>query len=212
MLPIRITEDEVQVYNRSLNCIATHRLLRGPGGEPSVDPQHAPPKDAQRQIELLRARYAELGPVASDYLEGLFRKCRNGKHEAQRVLTLLHAYSLEDLLAAMSRSIQYHAYGFQSLERILAHFGTPKASWESLSEQEQQAIQRIAETDPIGPRSSEEYQQLLDEITGQTDEHENEGHSETQQFSGDDDRRENRDEPPRQDPPTSGGIESEDNP
>jgi len=43
---------------------------------------------------VLRARYAELGPQGSEYFDGLFKKCRNGKHEAQRVLTLLHAYCM----------------------------------------------------------------------------------------------------------------------
>lgn len=82
-------------------------------------------------------RYAELGPVGSQFLEGLLAKQRYGKHDAQRVLSLLHAYSLQDILAAMSRAIQYHAYGYQSLERILAHLGTPKPSWEVLSDKEQ---------------------------------------------------------------------------
>ena len=44
MLPIRITEDELQVYNRSLNCIAKQALKRGPGCEKSVDPEQTNPE------------------------------------------------------------------------------------------------------------------------------------------------------------------------
>jgi len=224
MLPIRITEDELQVYNRSLNCIAKHLLKRGPGGEKSLDPKHAPPKDAQEQIAVLRARYAELGPQGSEYFDGLFKKCRNGKHEAQRVLTLLHAYPLVDVIAAIGRSIQYHAYGFHSLERILAHFGTPRNSWETLTEDEQQMLKRITESDPIGPRRSEEYQQLLDEVTAETDEDPEQTNPEQTnpeqtkctgsdaecETSSEDCDAATGDELPRQDPPAPGGPEAED--
>ena len=211
MLPIRITEDELQVYNRSLNCIAKHVLKRGPGCEKSVDPKHAPPKDAQEQIGLLRARYAELGPQGSEYFDGLFKKCRNGKHEAQRVLTLLHAYPLADVIAAIGRSIEYHAYGFHSLERILAHFGTPRNSWESLTEHEQQMLKKITESDPIGPRRSEEYQQLLDEVTAETDEDPEQTNPEQTKCTGSEEcDAAFGDEPPRQDPPAPGGPEAED--
>ncbi|MDZ4849435.1 MAG: hypothetical protein SGI77_09075, partial [Pirellulaceae bacterium] len=153
------------------------------------------------------------------YFDGLFKKCRNGKHEAQRVLTLLHAYPLADVIAAIGRSIQYHAYGFHSLERILAHFGSPRNSWESLTEHEQQMLKQITESDPIGPRRSEEYQQLLDEVTAKTDEDPPQTNPEQTKCTGTDPSCETSseecdaasgDEPPRQDPPAPGGPEAED--
>lgn len=208
MLPVRITQDEVQIYDRLLNRIARHRLWCGPRGGKTVDPQHDPPRDVQRQMELLQARYAELGPEGNEYFEGLFKKCRNGKHEARRVLTLLHAYPLTDVLAAMRRSIQYHAYGFQSLEKILAHFGTPKASWEMLTEEEQRTIRSITEKDPIGPRGSEEYQQLLDEVTAQPDGHSQHAPSDTPPFDSKD-HAEARDERPGEDPPASRRVDDQ---
>ena len=160
-LPVRITETELLVYNRSLSLVAKHVLLLGGTSQSRLDPAHAPPKDVEEQRSTLRQRYAELGPVGSQFLEGLLAKQRYGKHDAQRVLSLLHAYSLKDILAAMSRAIQYHAYGHQSLERILAHLGTPKPSWEVLSDKEQDALKRLTQADPIGPRRSEDYQHLL---------------------------------------------------
>jgi hypothetical protein len=63
----------------------------------------------------------------------------------------------------MQRGIQYHAYGYQSLERILAHTGTPKPNWELLSQREQEALQRITESTRVEARSSKEYQQLFDQ-------------------------------------------------
>ena len=63
----------------------------------------------------------------------------------------------------MQRGVEHHAYGYQSLERILAHFGTPKANWELLSEREQEALQRITESTRVEARSSKEYQQLIEQ-------------------------------------------------
>jgi len=172
------------------------------------------PKDAQEQIAMLRARYAELGPQGSEYFDGLFKKCRNGKNEAQRVLTLLHAYPLADVIAAIGRSIQYHAYGFHSLERILTHFGTQRNSWETLTEHEQQMLKQITESDPIGPRRSEEYQQLLDELTAKTDEAPEQpkstGSDPSCETSSEEFDTASGDEPPRQDPAAPGEPEAED--
>jgi hypothetical protein len=77
-------------------------------------------------------------------------------------LSLLHGYPKKDGLAAIERGIQYHAYGYQSLERILSHIGTPKPNWELLSGREQEALQRITESTRVEARSSKEYQQLID--------------------------------------------------
>jgi len=160
-LPVRITEDELQIYNASLEAVAKHGLLQGTGGK-QTDPAHNPPKDNQEQIETLRQRYAQWGQTGSEYLEGLLAKCRYGKHEAQRVLSLLFGYPKQDALTAMSRGIQYHAYGYQSLERILAHIGTPKAGWEILSQREQERLQQLTDSTRTEARRSEEYQQLID--------------------------------------------------
>ena len=103
------------------------------------------------------------GQVAVEYFDGILRKCRYGRHEAQRILSLLHGYPKKDGLAAMQRGIQYHAFGYQSLERILAHVGTPKANWELLSQREQEALQRITESTRVEARPRKEYQQLIDQ-------------------------------------------------
>ena len=162
LIPVRIVDDQLQIYNTTLDRIAVHVHLRGKN-EKQTDPTHNPPKDNQEQLDNLRERYSQWGQAGSEYFDGLLRKCRYGKHEAQRVLTLLHGYPKKDGLSAMERGIQYHAYGYQSLERILAHLGTPKAAWEILSGREQEALEKLTESTRVEARRSEEYQQQLEE-------------------------------------------------
>ncbi|MDP1561006.1 MAG: IS21 family transposase [Pirellulaceae bacterium] len=172
LVPVRILEEQLEIYNPMIELVATHYLIVG-RNEKQVEASHLPPSDHHEQRLILREKYLHWGPVALEYFEGLLRKCRNGRHEAQRILSLLHGYSKKDGLAAMQRGIQYHAYGYQSLERILAHIGTPKAAWELLSQREQDALQRLTESTRVEARSSKEYQQLIDHEK----EHKNHGES-----------------------------------
>ena len=188
-LPVRILEDQLEIYNGNIDLVAQHQLLRGKH-EKQIDPAHEPPKDHHEQLILLREKYEHWGQIGRDYFDGLLRKCRYGRHEALRVLSLLHGYPHRDALSAMHRAIQYHAYGFQSLERILAHFGTPKAHWEILSQREQEALQQLTESSRVEARKSQEYQH----------------HFDPQRKAEDDD---STDHLPRKDPPLSGGPENE---
>ena len=160
LIPVRILEDELEIFNTTIDRVASHPLARGRNEKKSQD-SHRPPNDHHEQLAILREKYMQWGQVALEYFDGILRKCRNGRHEAQRLLSLLHGYPKKDGLAAMQRGIQYHAYGYQSLERILAHIGTPKPNWELLSQREQEALQRITESTRVEARSSKEYQQLI---------------------------------------------------
>ena len=164
-LPVRITEDHLLAYDRSLSEVARHVPLVGHSGQRRIDPAHTPPREHEEQMQRLRERYAELGEIGVRYLEGLESKQRNSKHQALQVLGLLHAYHKSDLLRAMQRGIEYYAYGFSALERILAHQATPKPSWQQLDESSQETLERLSSSEPIGPRHSQEYQQLLDGIS-----------------------------------------------
>lgn len=160
-LPVRITEELLLAYDRSLSEVARHVMLQGLSGHRRLDPAHAPPRDHQEQMQRLRERFAELGEVGVAYLEGLESKQRNSKHQALKVLGLLHAYNKSDVLRAMQRGVQYYAYGFSSLERILTHQATPKPGWQQLDEGTQETLKRLADDKPVGPRHSQEYQELL---------------------------------------------------
>lgn len=161
LLPVRILEQSLIVYGRHLSPVAEHRLIQGHAAEPSMDPAHAPPRDHEEQMRHLRERFAELGDTGLRFLDGLLSKQRCGRHQAAQVLALLHAYPKADVLAAIARAVNYHAFGYSSLERILAHTSKPKAGWQQIGESEQQAILRLTQSAPIGPRHSREYQDLI---------------------------------------------------
>lgn len=161
VLPVRITETELFVYDRQIHELARHPLLTGPTGRKQTAPAHRPPKNHAQQLEQLRERFAELGTIASRFLEGVLEKQRCGKHQAQRVLALVQAYHRQDVLAALERAVRYHAYSLSSLERILGVQATPKASWQLISEQQQEILRKLSEADSIEARPSEQYQYLL---------------------------------------------------
>lgn len=161
LLPVRILETELVVYNQGLMEIARHLLLLGQTGQRRIDPSHLPPRDHEAQMQSLRERYTTLGEVAVEFLDGLLARARYSKHHAQKILTLLNVYPKTDVLAAMQRAVMYRAFGYSELERILAHQSTPKPSWLQLSESEQETIDKLTDSRPIPPRHSQEYQDLL---------------------------------------------------
>ena len=72
-------------------------------------------------------------------------------------------------------------------------------------------LKKITETDPIGPRRSEEYQQLLDEVTAETDEDPEQTNPEQPKCTSSEEcYAAFGDEPPSQDPPAHGSPEAED--
>jgi len=161
LLPLRVSDTELTVYNRHVQLVASHLLIPGTTGKRQIDPAHRPPANHAQQVDALRSRFAELGEVASRFLEGLLKKQRQGKKQAARVMALLGAYHRADLLAAMERAVRYHAYSVSSLERILSLQAKPKTSWQSLSESEQETLQMLTDMQSIQPRSSGDYQYLL---------------------------------------------------
>ena len=172
LLPVRVTEDELLAYNPYLKQVACHRLIRNQTGAQQIDRAHRPPENHTAQVEELQVRFAQLGDIASRFLEGLLAKHRSGKHQAKRVLSLLTGYQTADLLVAMERAVRYHAYSLTSLERILAVQATPKPGWQELTESEQETLRRLTDADAIDPRPSADYQYLLSFGEDDSDAHE----------------------------------------
>jgi hypothetical protein len=191
VLPVRVTETELTVYDRHIRELARHALYVSQTGQKRVHPQHRPPKDYRRQIEQLRQQFSKLGDVALRFLEGLLEKQRYGKHQAQRVLALANAYHRHDVLAAMERAVRYHAYSLSSLERILGRQANPKASWQVVSEQQQETLRNLTESHSIDARSTAEYQYLMFQ----------------KENDSDDAQQNQRPETPQPDPPASGDTE-----
>lgn len=218
MLPVRILDDQLYVYNTSLDLVATHVCVQGGGKHhKQVDAAHLPPKDHHAQLTMLRDKFAGWGQFALEYFDGLQKRCRNGRHEASRILSLLHGYPVKDGQAAVQRAIQHHAWGYQSLERILAHFGTPKANWEVLSQRDQQELQRLMDSTRVKARPSQEYQRFFDlhsptedydqsDSTNSTNQNESASSSDSHDPSG------SSDQSSRQDPAVSGDSQTEDDP
>jgi len=162
LLPVRVTDERLLIYNRQIEVVADHLLFHGSqSGQEQVEPSHRPPRDQQQQIQLLRERFAEFGELGSRFLESLLAKQRCGRHQAQRTLVLFRSYAREDVLAALERAVRFHAYSYASLERILNVLATPKSSWETLTDGQQELLQDLTEGECIDPRDSEEYQHLL---------------------------------------------------
>ena len=101
-------EELQEIYNTSIDLVATHNLLRG-RNQKQISEAHLPPKDHAQQLTLLREKYVHWGQTGLEYFDGLQKKCRNGRHEAGRILSLLYGYTVKDAQAAMQRGIQYHA-------------------------------------------------------------------------------------------------------
>ncbi len=57
--------------------------------------------------------------------------------------------------------MNYHAYSFTSLQRILATQAKPKAGWLALTDSQEALLRGLKEAGSIPPRSSAEYQYLL---------------------------------------------------
>ncbi len=161
-LPLRITPEEVIVYNPAVAEVARHPLFpRGVSGQQRVDKAHRPRDDAQEQQTLLRERFAELGPSARRFLDGLLRDQRYGKSQARRVLALLGTYAGKDLLAALERAVRFGAYSVGAVERILAAQAQPKTVLQTLADAQRRHVQPLLDN-PVPPRSTAEYQPLCE--------------------------------------------------
>jgi hypothetical protein len=163
-LPVRITETELLVYGPNLEEVARHRLLaRGLTGQRAEDKAHRPSSDPRQQETQLRERFAELGPVAVRFLEGLLHGQRQGKYQAGKVLALLGTYSRADWLAALERAVRFGAYTLQAVERILAVQAQPKSVLETLAEQERRQLPARLRDNPVTPRPTTDYRNLVEE-------------------------------------------------
>ena len=153
-----------------------HRLWPATGGSGASSPaaadgdgpraareEHRPAIDTRQRQAVLRERFAELGPLAIRFLEGLIQSQRYGKDQAHRVLALLGTYTRADVVAALERAVRYGAYSLAAVERILAAQAHPKGVLEDLAEEERRHLPPGLANDPIGPRPTSDYQPLLPE-------------------------------------------------
>ncbi len=163
-LPLRILETELVIYSPQVEEVARHGLFRdGQNGQQSMQPEHQPRRDSSERLEVLRERYAQLGAVATRFLDGLLGSRRCGKDEAQRVLALRGAYAQADLLRALERAVRYRAFSLRAVERILAVTAQPKGLLETLADDVRERLGQLHPHPPVPPRPTSDYQSLLEE-------------------------------------------------
>ena len=164
VLPVRITESEVIIYSVRLEEITRHPLVpRTQTGVRQRIKTHHPVDDPIDRARLLRERFGELGPVALQFLDGLLAKQIQGKLQAQQILHLIAPYARDDVRAAFERAVRFGAFSLAAMRRILAATAKPKQWPDELG-----GLANLHDTlppslseDPIGPRPTSDYQQLL---------------------------------------------------
>lgn len=175
LLPVRVTENELIVYGPDIKEIARHELYPfGTTGQRRSLPAHSPGRDHQQKRELLRQRFAEFGPDGVRFFEELLRARRNGKDEAARVLALLMGYRREDLARALERACRYRAFSWSAVERILAAQAKPRSAMEALVIDAREHLDEMLRQSPLGPRSTADYQPLLEQAADDEGNHEGE--------------------------------------
>jgi transposase len=165
-LPVRVTETEVLVYSPQLQELARHGLVpRGQTGQRCVQSAHRPSADPRQHEALLRERFAELGPVAARFLDGLLGSQRYGREQAVKILALHSSYARTDVLAALERAVRFGAYSLGAVERILAAQAQPRSVLETLADQERQRLPSHLSDNPVSPRPTTDYHRLVEEPT-----------------------------------------------
>lgn len=162
VLPVRISDHEVIVYSIGLDEIARHRLV--PGAQSGVRrllKSHHPNDDPNQRVVLLRQRFVELGPIASQFLDGLLAKQTYGKLQAQQLLALVAHYHRDDVLKALERAVRFGAFSLAAMRRILAAQARPKRLLDELADLHKDDLDPSLRQEPIGPRPTSEYQHLL---------------------------------------------------
>jgi transposase len=160
VLPVRLLERELVIYDPRLEEIARHGLLPGTArGQRVVHPEHRVREDTRQRQAELEERFAELGEPGRRFLEGLLEAQRYGKDQARRVLALLGTYARADLTATLERAVRYGAYSHAAVERILSVQARPRPLWDSLAKEERRLPPWLGE-DPVSPRPTSDYQDL----------------------------------------------------
>ena len=96
---------------------------------------------------------------------------RYGKDEAQRILGLLSTYRRDDLSAALERASRYRAFSLSVVERILAAQAQPRPGLDALEAETRERLRQVS-GDPVPPRTTAEYQKLLESEETPNDENE----------------------------------------
>ena len=159
-LIVRITEDEVIIYEPNVVEITRHSRLFGVTGRKSTKPEHRPTEDRRRRANQLRERYSQLGDVAERFLVELVQHHRYGWEQASRLLSLLTLYEERDFISALARALRFRAFSCAAVERILAMLATPRTARPGERDLRGLLEELLGGDDAIEPRPGDEYDQI----------------------------------------------------
>ena len=134
--------------------------LKTARGEVREDPAHRPPRDTRLRRDVLQARFAEFGDVATRFLEGLWQAQRQAPSQAALILELSGVYRRPDFVAALERAVRFGAYSLSSVRRILEIQARPKSALESLLDSPGEPLTSLSDISSP-PRPTSAYQSLL---------------------------------------------------
>jgi hypothetical protein len=161
VLAVKITDTEVIIYGRDYSEIARHGLfLRTAKGAVREDPAHRPPRETRLRRDVLQARFAEFGDVATRFLDGLWQAQRQAPSQAALILELSGLYRRPDFIAALERAVRFGAYSLSSVRRILEINARPKSALESLLDSPGEPLTSLSDISSP-PRATSAYQSLL---------------------------------------------------
>jgi hypothetical protein len=83
-------------------------------------------------------------------------------------------YRREDLARALERANRYRAFSWSAVERILAAQAKPRSAMEALVSDAREQLDEILRESPLAPRSTADYQALLEEAADDEESHESE--------------------------------------
>ncbi len=163
VLPVRVTDREVVIYSVALVEIARHPLVGGSRDRRAANDQEPPSRRRSRPARLLLrpGSFEELGPSAVAFLDGLLAKQVQGKLQAQQLLALVAHYQRDDVTAALERAVRFGAFSLAAIRRILAAGARPRTPLDELAELQRDLLDPRLREEPIGPRPTSAYQDLL---------------------------------------------------
>lgn len=118
---VRVTEGQLRVYDGE-TLVATHERCWGKGQVLRQEGHYAgrPLSATSTGSRALQQRFESIGPAAGTYLQGLAGQHQgNLREQVLKILGLLEFYPAEAVNGAMARAIQFNAYGYGILKRIL---------------------------------------------------------------------------------------------
>lgn len=157
---VRVTENEVFVYDSEVREIACHERAPKGNRDPVINQDHRPEKKPRHDIDALVERLGALSETGALFAAGVLDKQRFRGGHLSRVLALLERYSAEDITAALDRAVRYRAFDGAVVQRIVEASATPRV----LPDTAKQAVtQRLKSAlVPTAPRPMADYAAVID--------------------------------------------------